>query len=161
MEMEWSETDREILNEKQRTYEDSTSLRVPAGKLRTYWWRWLVLSEFVVLLGLNNALWITFAPIADVMTCYYETSNFWINSLSMIYMVTYIVFVLPSSLMLSRLGLRTTFIMSACANAAGACLRWAGSGKNSRLSDSTVMQSLNLSLTIELSMRQGFYGPTR
>ena len=102
----------------------------PAEKLRTYWWRWLVLAEFVVLLGFNNAQWITFGSVADVMTCYYETSNFWINSLSMIYMATYIVFVIPSALMLSRLGLRTIFITAACANAAGACLRWAGSGKS-------------------------------
>ena len=92
-----------------------------------------MLAEFVVLLGFSNAQWITFGAIADVMACYYETSNFWINSLSMIYMAMYIVFVIPSALILSRLGLRTTFIMAACANAAGACLRWAGSGQGARL----------------------------
>ena len=102
----------------------------PAEKLWTYWWRWWVLAEFVALVAFTNAQWMTFASIANVIACYYETSDFWVNSLSMTYMATYVVFVVPSALMLSRLGLRTTFITAACANAAGACLRWAGSGRS-------------------------------
>lgn len=98
------------------------------GALRTYWWRWYVLAVFVAAVALNNGVWISFSSIADVMRCYYETTNFWVNSLSMVFMVTYLVFLIPGALLLSRLGLRATFVVAVCANAAGACLRWAGSG---------------------------------
>lgn len=101
---------------------------VQGAAMRTYWWRWYVLAVFVAAIALNNGVWITFSSIADVMRCYYETTNFWVNSLSMVYMATYLVFLIPGALLLSRLGLRTTFVISVCANAAGACLRWAGSG---------------------------------
>ena len=99
------------------------------GAMRTYWWRWYVLAVFVAAIAVNNGIWISFSSIADVMRCYYETTNFWVNSLSMVFMATYLVFLVPGALLLSRLGLRATFVISVCANAAGACLRWAGSGQ--------------------------------
>lgn len=97
--------------------------------IRAYWWRWVVLAVFVLNLAVNNAIWITFGPIADVIGCYYNISDFWVNSLSMIYMVVYIMLVLPSSWMLNRMGLRTTVILSSFTTALGACLRLTGCGE--------------------------------
>lgn len=97
--------------------------------IRTYWWRWVVLAVFVLNLGSNNFMWITFGPIEDVIRCYYNVSNFWVNSLSMTYMVTYIVLVVPSSWLLVKLGLRATTILGSFTTVLGACLRLAGLGE--------------------------------
>ena len=97
--------------------------------IRTYWWRWVVLAVFVLNLGSNNFMWITFGPIEDVIRCYYNVSNFWVNSLSMTYMVTYIMLVVPSSWLLVKLGLRATTILGSFTTVLGACLRLAGLGE--------------------------------
>jgi len=48
-------------------------------RIRTYWWRWIVLIVYVMNITIVNDGWFTFAPIADVVTCYYSGSTFWIN----------------------------------------------------------------------------------
>ena len=100
------------------------------GKMKVYWWRWAVLFVFVADLSVNNGIWITFGPIADAMRCYYSLSDFWINSVSMVYMVTYLLFIVPSVWVMARFGLRTTLVIAACFNALGACLRVAGVGEH-------------------------------
>lgn len=98
--------------------------------IKVYCWRWVVLIVFVANLAVTNTIWITFAPIADVVRCYYHVSDFWVNSLSTVYMATYILFIIPSVWLLNRFGLRTTSVIAACFSAAGACLRVAGVGEN-------------------------------
>ena len=99
------------------------------GRIKVYKWRWVVLAIFVAAMSANNAVWISFSPIADVVQCYYDTTTFWVNSASMVYMLTYILFVVPSAWLLGRVGLRTTLIIAASMNAVGSCLRVAGAGK--------------------------------
>ena len=98
-------------------------------RIRVYKWRWVVLAVFVSTMGVNNAVWIAFASIADVVQCYYNTSKFWVNSASMVYMLTYVLFIVPSAWLLGRVGLRTTLVIAAAMNAAGSCLRVAGAGE--------------------------------
>ena len=33
-------------------------------RMKTYWWRWVVLTLFVANDGINNVIWITFGPAA-------------------------------------------------------------------------------------------------
>ena len=99
--------------------------------IRTYWWRWTTLAIFVLNLGMVNCLWFTFAPIANVVQCYYNVGQFWVNSLSLVTMVMYIVLMFPSAWCLEKLGLRTTTVLASCATALGAALRLAGAGKAS------------------------------
>ena len=98
-------------------------------RMKTYWWRWVVLALFVANGAINNVLWITFGPIADVVKCYYDVSDFWVNSLPMVYMLTYILFIIPSLWLLNTIGLRPSVIIAACCNAVGACLRMAAVGE--------------------------------
>ena len=99
-----------------------------AKPVRSYWWRWVVLAVFSLNLGMNNLQWISFGPVANVVTCYYGISNFWVNSLSMVYMLVYVLCFVLSALSLEWLGLRTTLILASCMNALGAALRLAGTG---------------------------------
>lgn len=98
-------------------------------KIKVYKWRWVVLAVFIANMTVNNAIWIASGPIADVMKCYYNVTNFWVNSLSMVYMLTYILFVAPSAWLVGRVGLRTTAVLASCGSAAGACLKLAGVGE--------------------------------
>ena len=99
------------------------------GRIKVYRWRWVVLAIFVSVMSVNIALWVAFGPIANVIQCYYDTTTFWVNSASMVYMLTYFLFLVPSAWLLGRVGLRTTLVIAASMNAAGSCLRVAGAGK--------------------------------
>lgn len=100
-----------------------------AEPIRTYWWRWTTLGVYVLNLALFNMIWLTFAPISDVIQCYYNVTNFWVNSLSLVTMVVYILLVFPSAWCLERLGLRTTVIIASSSTVVGAALRLAGTSK--------------------------------
>ena len=108
---------------------EHTHLIDGAQPIRTYWWRWTTLSIFVLNLGMFNCLWLTFAPIANVIQCYYNIGQFWVNSLSLVTMVMYVVLMFPSAWCLEKFGLRTTTVIASCATALGAGLRLAGTGK--------------------------------
>jgi hypothetical protein len=98
-------------------------------KLRTYWWRWNILIVFTLTLAANNVVWITAAPVADVMRCYYGISNTWVNAMTANYMATYVLFFFPAAWFLDRYGLRPTMIAATLMNAFGTSLRVIGAGE--------------------------------
>ena len=98
--------------------------------IRTYWWRWVVLAIFFLNLGMNNMVWITIAPVADVMRCYYGISNTWVNTTTTVCMAAYVIFFLPCAWFLDRYGLRATMILASVTNALGTAVRVAGTGKS-------------------------------
>ncbi len=97
--------------------------------LRTYWWRWIVLCIFALNLAMTNIIWIPSAPIANTIICYYDVSLFWVNSLSEVYMLTYIILLFPAMWMLDKYGLRLSVMLGAGFDAAGAALKLAGTGQ--------------------------------
>lgn len=98
-------------------------------KIRTYWWRWNILTVFTLTLAANNVVWITAAPVADVMRCYYGISNTWVNAMTANYMATYVLFFFPAAWFLDRYGLRPTMIVATLVNAFGTSLRVIGAGR--------------------------------
>ena len=99
------------------------------AKIRTYWWRWNTLIVFTLTLAANNVVWITAAPVADVMRCYYGISNTWVNAMTANYMATYVLFFFPVAWFLDRYGLRPTMIVGTLMNALGTSLRVIGAGE--------------------------------
>lgn len=93
----------------------------------TYKTRWLVLGVFISHMMSNNAVWITFSPISTLTQCYYNVSLFWVNGLSWVYMLTYIIFSLFSVWFLERFGLKLTAVVAGTLNACGSWLRFAAS----------------------------------
>ena len=108
--------------------EETSSLLNDKETLVVYKSRWLALGVFMLHMISNNAIWITFSPIASIVQCYYEVSLFWINALSWIYMLTYTLFIIPAMWFLERFGLKWTAVVGGCMNAAGAWLRFVGAG---------------------------------
>ena len=99
------------------------------NEIKVYRRRWIVLAIFVSDVVVNLATWISFGPIAEIARCYYGVTDFWINSLSTVYMLSYTVLLLPGVWMLARLELQTTAVIASCCSAAGACLKVAGVGE--------------------------------
>ncbi len=96
--------------------------------VKTYWWRWVILATYSLVSISVNIVWISSAPIADTMICYYGVSVFWVNALSEVYMVTYIIGLFPVAWLLDKYGLLLSMMMGASLNAVGAALKVAGTG---------------------------------
>ena len=96
--------------------------------VRTSRLRWFVLLLFWLHMLVNNWMWISFGSIADLAACYYDVSLFWINTLSWVFMLVYLLGFIPTIWFLNRYGLKLTGVVAACANAVGAWLRFAGTG---------------------------------
>ena len=90
---------------------------------RVYGYRWVVLLSFMFIAGMNQLLWITFAPITGMAAQFYHTSDLLIGLLSMSFMAVYIVLVIPSAWMIDTLGFRTAVGIGAVLTAVFALTR--------------------------------------
>jgi len=86
----------------------SAEAAVPQSQLfRVYGYRWVVLLSFMFIAGMNQLLWITFAPITGAAAQFYHTTDLVIGLLSMSFMAVYIVLVIPSAWLIDTYGFRT------------------------------------------------------
>jgi len=92
-------------------------------EVRTYGYRWVILGVFMFITALNQALWITFAPITSDAMKFYATSDIAIGLLSMVFMVVYIVLFLPSAWLIDTWGFRKTVSLGAILTAVFALTR--------------------------------------
>jgi cyanate permease len=76
-------------------------------------YRWVVLAVFMIVGALNQALWITFAPITSDAMAFYHTSDIAIGLLSIVFMVVYIVVVIPSAWLIDTWGFRRSVTLGA------------------------------------------------
>lgn len=74
---------------------------------KVYKYRWVVLSVYMLIVAVNQLLWITFAPITLDATKYYGVSDLQIGLLSMSFMIVYIVVSVPASWIIDTYGIRT------------------------------------------------------
>jgi cyanate permease len=73
----------------------------------SYGYRWIILTVFMLVIIVNQLLWITFAPITVEAARFYGVSDLAIGLLSMVFMIVFIFVSIPASLMIDRLGFRT------------------------------------------------------
>jgi MFS family permease len=76
----------------------------PAG--RVYGYRWVVLLTFMLVVLVNQLLWITFAAITGDAAQFYGVSHLSIGLLSMSFMIVYIIVSIPASWVIDTYGLR-------------------------------------------------------
>jgi len=79
---------------------------MPKSEFKVYGIRWLMLAVYMVMVAVNQLLWITFAPITGDATKYYGVSDLRIGILSMCFMIVYIVFSIPASWIIDKYGIR-------------------------------------------------------
>lgn len=77
------------------------------SEFKVYRSRWLILSVYMLMVAVNQLLWITFAPITGDATRYYGVSDLSIGILSMCFMIVYIVVSIPASWIIDKYGIRT------------------------------------------------------
>ncbi|MGA2976240.1 MAG: MFS transporter [Spirochaetia bacterium] len=88
------------------------------GTVRSYGYKWVILATFMFIAAMSQALWITFAPITSDAMKYYATSDISIGLLSMVFMIVYILLVLPSAWLIDTWGFRGAVSLGAALTAA-------------------------------------------
>lgn len=73
---------------------------------KIYGYRWVVLLAFMLVVGINQLAWITFAPITSAAAAYYGVSDLSIGLLSMCFMVVYLFVSFPASWCIDTYGIR-------------------------------------------------------
>ena len=79
---------------------------MPKTDFKVYGIRWMMLIVYMVMVAVNQLLWITFAPITGDATKYYGVSDLRIGILSMCFMIVYIVVSIPASWIIDKFGIR-------------------------------------------------------
>ena len=73
---------------------------------KVYGYRWVVLLVFMLVVAVNQLLWITFAAITGDAARFYGVSDLQIGLLSLVFMAVYIVVSIPASWAIDTYGLR-------------------------------------------------------
>eukprot|EP00466_Bigelowiella_natans_P021257 jgi/Bigna1/82903/fgenesh1_pg.99_\ len=87
--------------------------------------RWIALAVYALGSLANAMIWISFAPIATVVSHTYSVNNTAVNMLSVIFMILYIPGTYLASYLFKRFGLRGTILAANTLNVAGSVLRFA------------------------------------
>ena len=75
---------------------------------KAYGYRWLVLAAYVLIAGVCEVLWITFAPVTGTAAAFYHTSDLMIGLLSMSFVVVYIPMFYPAAWLIDKKGFRAS-----------------------------------------------------
>ena len=74
--------------------------------IKVYPYRWIMLSVYMLIVAVNQLLWITFAPITTDATAFFQVSDIKIGILSMCFMIVFIVMSIPASWIVDTYGLK-------------------------------------------------------
>ena len=75
------------------------------NEFKIYNYRWVVISAFMLIVLMNQVLWITFASITSTATSFYKVSDMSIGMLSLSFMLVYIVISVPASWVIDTYGI--------------------------------------------------------
>lgn len=75
-------------------------------EFKVYPYRWIMLTVFMLMIAVNQMLWITFAPITMDAVHFYNVSELQIGLLSMCFMIVFIVMSIPASWIIDTYGIR-------------------------------------------------------
>jgi len=73
---------------------------------KVYGYRWVVLAAFMLVVAVNQLMWITFAPVTSTAAAHFGVSNLGIGLLSLSFMAVYIVVSIPASWAIDTYGIR-------------------------------------------------------
>ncbi|MFT8926732.1 MAG: MFS transporter [Bifidobacterium sp.] len=76
-------------------------------------YRWVVLIAAIPMFAITQMYWLTFSTISPQAAAFYHTTPLAIASLSMSYMIAYIIFSMPASMLCDRKGIRACFALAA------------------------------------------------
>ncbi|KAF7669124.1 hypothetical protein LDENG_00241000 [Lucifuga dentata] len=95
----------------------------PVQATRLYKRRWLIVLLFSSYSLCNSFQWIQYGIISNIFMKFYGVEAFTIDWMSMIYMLTYIPFILPVTWLLDKKGLRVVALVATALNCAGTWIK--------------------------------------
>ncbi|XP_072545275.1 choline/ethanolamine transporter flvcr2a isoform X1 [Salminus brasiliensis] len=96
---------------------------VPLVKIKLYKRRWVMLILFSTYSMSNAFMWLQYGIISNVFMRFYNIDTFAIDWLSMIYMLTYTLLVVPVMWVLSSYGIRDIVVVGSAFNCIGAWIK--------------------------------------
>ena len=79
---------------------------MPQSNFKVYNSRWIILIVYMLIVAVNQLLWITFAPITSDAASFFGVNDLKIGILSMSFMIVYIVVSIPASWIIDKYGIR-------------------------------------------------------
>lgn len=96
---------------------------VSTMELKTYKYRYFLMTVFIIL-SLSNAFqWIQYSIIETIIIDFYGTTTFWVNCTSVVFMASYIIGIFPATWLFKHVGLRKYLIIGALGNALGSWIK--------------------------------------
>lgn len=86
--------------------------------------RFFILALFCSHSAINSFQWIQYSSITNVIAHYYGASNLQVNLTSLVFMITYIPFIIHASLLLEKFGLRKAVLLGTLGTALGSLVKW-------------------------------------
>lgn len=108
---------------------EQTKSSAPAGlgafapTTRLYRRRWLMLLLFSTVSMSNGYQWIQYGIISDIIMKFYMVEAVAVDMIAMIYMIVYILLIVPGSWLLEKKGMRVTLLWASLFNCAGAWIK--------------------------------------
>ncbi|XP_022919007.1 uncharacterized MFS-type transporter C09D4.1-like [Onthophagus taurus] len=132
---------------------------------KTYKIRWLILILFVLYSASNSLQWIQYSIIANVIVKFFDVSSVAVDWTSMIFMILYIPFVFPASMILDKFGLRKTVLLGTIGTTIGTWIKVASIRPDlfwvSFLGQSVVALSQVCILSVPARLAAAWFGPTQ
>jgi len=79
---------------------------MPEENIKISPYRWVILAIYMLVVSINQLMWITFAPVTGIAASFYHVSDLSIGLLSMVFMVVYILVSIPASAIIDIYGIR-------------------------------------------------------
>lgn len=99
------------------------SLGAWAPTTRLYRRRWLMLLLFATLSMSNGYQWIQYGIISDIIMKFYMVEAVAVDMIAMIYMIVYVLLIVPGSWLLESKGMRVALLWASVFNCAGAWIK--------------------------------------
>lgn len=115
---------REVAEAARPTVVNKAVDQEPEERTHAYKRRYFILALFCAHSAINSFQWIQYASITNVIASYYGATNLEVNLTSLVYMITYIPFIIQASLMLERVGLRKAVVLGTVGTAFGSLIKW-------------------------------------
>ncbi len=86
-------------------------------------YRWLVLASYMLVVAVSQMLWLNFAPITKDIMYHYHVSEFQAGMLTIVFPLFYVLFSIPSGVLIDRFGYKNIVNIGAFVMAIAALMR--------------------------------------
>ncbi|MCI4434861.1 MAG: MFS transporter [Thermoplasmata archaeon] len=75
--------------------------------------KWMIFFSYILLVALNQLLWINFVTISDVVSKIYNIDTFFVGLLAIVFPIVYVIVSIPSGIFIDRRGYKLSLLIGA------------------------------------------------